>query len=119
MLHDVNGLLADPPPDLTLVVVNNDGGGIFSLLPQASSDLPAFERIFGTPHGADLAKVVSGYGGNHQLIARVEELQEAVKTDPKGLRVLEVRTDRSANASLHHHLTTVAAAAVETWRASR
>ena len=118
LLHDVNGLLADPPPDLNVVVVNNDGGGIFSLLPQAAADLPAFERVFGTPHGADLAKVVTGYGGNHQLLDGVQQLHEAVATQPKGLRVLEVRTDRSANAELHRRLTAVGARAVETWRSS-
>jgi len=114
LLHDINGLLADPAPDLTLVVVNNDGGGIFSMLPQAGAELPAFERIFGTPHGVDLAKVVTGYGRNHQLLTRVEELQEALRTQPKGLRVLEVRTDRSDNAELHHRLTAVGAEAVAT-----
>ncbi len=119
LLHDVNGLLADPPPDLTFVVVNNDGGGIFSLLPQASAELPAFERVFGTPHGADLAKVVTGYGGSHQVITGVAELQAAVATPPKGLRVLEVRTDRAANAELHRQLTEVAASAVRTWHSRR
>ncbi len=119
LLHDVNGLLADPPPDLTLVVVNNDGGGIFSLLPQASSEIPAFERIFGTPHGVDLGAVVTAYGGNHQLLGSVQDLREAVATQPKGVRVLELRTDRSANAELHRQLTAVGAAAVETWRSRR
>ena len=77
------------------------------------------ERIFGTPHGVDLAKVVTGYGGNHQLLSGVENLQEALATQPKGLRVLELRTDRTANAQLHRHLTAVSSAAVETWRARR
>jgi len=119
LLHDVNGLLADPAADLTLVVVNNDGGGIFSLLPQAGAGLPAFERIFGTPHGADLAKVVSAYGGNHQPLHGVQQLHEALATQPKGLRVLEVRTDRSANAELHRHLNAVSNAAVAKWRSGR
>jgi len=116
LLHDVNGLLADPAPDLTLLVINNDGGGIFSLLPQAAADIAGFDRIFGTPHGVDLAKVVTGYGGNHEVLESVQHLQEVVATAPKGLRVLEVRTDRSRNAELHRRLTAVAAEAVEDWR---
>ncbi|MDT7539794.1 MAG: 2-succinyl-5-enolpyruvyl-6-hydroxy-3-cyclohexene-carboxylate synthase [Actinomycetota bacterium] len=112
LLHDVNGLLADPAPDLSIVVANNDGGGIFSLLPQAASDGPVFERIFGTPHGADLSQVVAGYGGNHRVLSHVEELNGAVTTTPKGLQVLEVRTDRRENATLHRRLSEAAAAAV-------
>jgi 2-succinyl-5-enolpyruvyl-6-hydroxy-3-cyclohexene-1-carboxylate synthase len=108
----VNGLLADPAPDLTLLVVNNDGGGIFSMLPQAASDGAVFEQVFGTPHGADVAAVVTGYGGNHELLTDVEQFHAAVAAAPKGLRVLELRTDRRANAALHRQLTDVAAAAV-------
>jgi 2-succinyl-5-enolpyruvyl-6-hydroxy-3-cyclohexene-1-carboxylate synthase len=114
LLHDVNGLLADPPADLNLVVVNNDGGGIFSLLPQAASDGPVFERVFGTPHGADLAQLVSAYGGNHERLATVEDLEAAIATAPKGVRVLELRTDRRTNAALHRRLSEAAAAAVPT-----
>ena len=114
LLHDVNGLLADPLPDLTIVVVNNDGGGIFSLLPQAADD-KMFERIFGTPHGADLAAIVSGYGGNHLLMQSVQDLTDAVSVAPKGVRMLEVRTDRRDNARLHRLLTERAASAVARW----
>ena len=116
LLHDVNGLLADPLPDLTLAVVNNDGGGIFSLLPQSAADGPVFERVFGTPHGVDLAKVVAGYGGNHQALRSVQDLNDALSVTAKGLRVLELRTDRRNNAALHRRLTDDAAAAVEQWR---
>ena len=117
LLHDINGLLADPTPDLTIVVVNNDGGGIFSLLPQAGADLPSFERIFGTPHGANLARVIEGYGGNHALLSSVEDLRQALTQQPKGLRVLELRTERSDNAALHRRLTEAGATAAQTWRA--
>ena len=115
LLHDINGLLADPAPDLTLVVVNNDGGGIFSLLPQAADD-HRFERIFGTPHGADLAQVVTGYGGNHKALRCVQDFTDALAVAPKGVRVLEIRTDRRENARLHQLLTEQAAAAVAQWR---
>jgi 2-succinyl-5-enolpyruvyl-6-hydroxy-3-cyclohexene-1-carboxylate synthase len=112
LLHDVNGLLADPAPDLTIVVVNNDGGGIFSLLPQGASDGPTFERVFGTPHGVDVAGVVTAYGGNHRCLDRVQDLDSAVATPPKGLTLLELRTDRRANAALHRELTEAAATAI-------
>ena len=115
LLHDINGLLADPMPDLSLVVVNNDGGGIFSLLPQAADD-EVFERIFGTPHGGDLAQLVSGYGGNHRRLRSVEDLTDALAEPPKGVRVMEIRTDRRDNARLHRALTEQAAAAVARWQ---
>src|SRR5205823_1290912 len=110
LLHDVNGLLADPRPDLTIVVINNDGGGIFSLLPQASGDDAAiFERLFGTPHGVDLAKVAAAYGVGHLLVQSAEELVSGIFEAVDGIRLLEVRTDRTANAGLHRRLRTAAA----------
>src|SRR5262249_3704321 len=60
-LHDAPGLFAgpgEPRPDLAVVVVNNDGGGIFSLLEQAEFGGP-FERVFGTPHGADVGSLAA------------------------------------------------------------
>ncbi|MDQ1746595.1 MAG: 2-succinyl-5-enolpyruvyl-6-hydroxy-3-cyclohexene-carboxylate synthase, partial [Frankiaceae bacterium] len=117
LLHDVNGLLVRDgyPIDLTLVVVNNDGGGIFSLLPQAGGDDGAtFERLFGTPHGVDLAGVVTAYGAAHRVVADAAELRDAVTGGPQvgGIRVVEVRTDRTANAELHRRLAQAAATAV-------
>jgi len=120
LLHDVNGLLVRDgyPIDLTVVVVNNDGGGIFSLLPQAAADRAdsdgggTFERLFGTPPGVDLAGVVTAYGATHRLVRDVEELRAAVSTAGEGIRVVEVRTDRAANAELHRRLVADAAAAV-------
>src|SRR5262249_32753969 len=63
-LHDAPGLFAgpgEPRPDLAVVVVNNDGGGIFSLLEQAEFGGP-FERVFGTPHGADVGSLAAAAG---------------------------------------------------------
>ena len=113
VLHDVNGLLADPRPDLTIVVINNDGGGIFSLLPQATGgDEPTFERLFGTPHGVDLAQVAAAYDVGHHLVVTAEELAAEVAEPAMGIRLLEVRTDRAANAELHGRLREAAAAAL-------
>src|SRR6202012_5638960 len=58
---------AEPRPDLCLVVVNNDGGGIFSTLEQASFTGP-FERLFGTPHGAALDHVAAAFGLPYQRL---------------------------------------------------
>ena len=113
LLHDINGLLADPVPDLTLVVINNDGGGIFSLLPQAAGDDAAtFERLFGTPHGVDLGGAATAYGVRHSLVDTPAALADAVKTRPAGIHVVEVRTTRADNAELHRRLREAAAAAI-------
>ncbi|WP_214102799.1 2-succinyl-5-enolpyruvyl-6-hydroxy-3-cyclohexene-1-carboxylic-acid synthase [Acrocarpospora catenulata] len=96
-LHDQNGLIMgprEPRPDLCLVVVNNDGGGIFSMLPQASLGVP-FERIFGTPHGVDLGYLAAATGTPYTLVGEADELARAIKGD--GLRLVEVRTDRAAS----------------------
>lgn len=114
-LHDVNGLLADPAPDLTVVVVNNDGGGIFSLLPQAGLDATSFERVFGTPHGVAPADVARAYGVRHAMVGDIETLHRLVAERPRGILLAEVRTERRANADLHRRLTAAAAAAVTRW----
>jgi 2-succinyl-5-enolpyruvyl-6-hydroxy-3-cyclohexene-1-carboxylate synthase len=109
LLHDVNGLAVDRPPDLTVVVVNNDGGGIFSVLPQAAeTDRATFERLFGTPHGLDLAGIARGYGAEHVLATSPAEL-DAQLTVPTGLRIVEVRTERAGNAALHRDMRAEAA----------
>ncbi|WP_236789745.1 2-succinyl-5-enolpyruvyl-6-hydroxy-3-cyclohexene-1-carboxylic-acid synthase [Amycolatopsis sp. GM8] len=100
-LHDVNGLLADDRPDLTIVVLNDDGGGIFSLLEQGAPEhQDSFERVFGTPHGADLGSLCAGFRVPHQLVSNAEEFRAALRPAP-GLRVVEVRVDRSRHRELH------------------
>jgi 2-succinyl-5-enolpyruvyl-6-hydroxy-3-cyclohexene-1-carboxylate synthase len=106
LLHDINGLMPgpDPRPDITYVVINNDGGGIFSLLPQASSvDPAAFERLFGTPHGMSLERVAAAYDVEHTLVTTGHELAAALPSH-RGVRIIEVRTDRAENAALHDRL---------------
>jgi 2-succinyl-5-enolpyruvyl-6-hydroxy-3-cyclohexene-1-carboxylate synthase len=82
-------------------VINNDGGGIFSLLPQATSVEPAaFERLFGTPHGVSFDRLAAAYGVGHRLITTADELPDAL-ANRGGIRIVEIRTDRAANAALH------------------
>ncbi|WP_298179085.1 2-succinyl-5-enolpyruvyl-6-hydroxy-3-cyclohexene-1-carboxylic-acid synthase [Saccharomonospora sp.] len=116
-LHDVNGLLTGPAesrPDLTIVVLNDDGGGIFSLLEQGEEQHSArFERVFGTPHGADLSALCAGYGVPYTLASSRVALREALRPAP-GLRVVEVRVDRSRHRDLHARLRGAVAKAVDT-----
>jgi 2-succinyl-5-enolpyruvyl-6-hydroxy-3-cyclohexene-1-carboxylate synthase len=102
--HDLNGLLAARRHrlDLTVVLLNNDGGGIFSFLPQA--DIPEhFEALFGTPHGLDFAPFVAGYQGHFVRIATWNALRDglSVALSSPGLHVLEVPTERRRNVQLH------------------
>jgi 2-succinyl-5-enolpyruvyl-6-hydroxy-3-cyclohexene-1-carboxylate synthase len=105
-LHDANGLLIGPDearPDLAVVVANDDGGGIFGLLEQGAPEYAdAFERVFGTPHGTDLAALCAAHHVPHIRVSP-DELTRAV--DPAGgLRVVEVRTERSGLRALHDQI---------------
>jgi 2-succinyl-5-enolpyruvyl-6-hydroxy-3-cyclohexene-1-carboxylate synthase len=118
-LHDLNALAAAKLHGLsaTIVLVNNDGGGIFSFLPQASAVKPevglpeAFEQLFGTPHGVEFGPIVGAFGAEHRVVDAAG-LPDALKSSigAPGVQVLEIRTERTRNVSLHRR----AAAAVET-----
>jgi 2-succinyl-5-enolpyruvyl-6-hydroxy-3-cyclohexene-1-carboxylate synthase len=107
-LHDAGGLVRgpeEPRPDLTLVVVNDDGGGIFGLLePGAARHAEVFERVFGTPHGVDLAALCAATGTPHERVGTRVELRAALAAVPRGLRVVEVRVDRTGHPALHDRL---------------
>ena len=114
-LHDLNGLVigpGEPRPDLTVVVVNNDGGAIFGLLEQGAPEHgPAFERVFGTPHGIDLAALCAATGTRHRLVGSRAELAAELATElaaPAGIRVVEVRTDRRDAVELDAAITAAA-----------
>jgi 2-succinyl-5-enolpyruvyl-6-hydroxy-3-cyclohexene-1-carboxylate synthase len=111
-LHDSSGLLLgpdEPRPDLCLVVVNNDGGGIFSGLEQAAFTGP-FERVFGTPHGARIEACAQATGLPHQRIGSAAELAGLARPG-SGLRVAELRTSRAGQAALRAEIQAAATAA--------
>lgn len=115
-LHDSNGLLVgphEPQPDLTIVVTNDDGGGIFTLLePGEPSRAPDYERVFGTPTGASIVDICRAHGVNHTLAGSAAELGGVVGAHPKGLHVVEVLVDRSGHRGLHAELRAAAANAL-------
>jgi len=113
--HDLNGLLAARPHglDLTVVLVNNDGGGIFSFLPQA--DHPDhFEGLFGTPTGLDFSQAVRMYGGDFTRVTRWDAFRATLRDGMSGggLRVVEVPTERASNVAMHRELWRIADAAL-------
>ncbi|MCY7364595.1 MAG: hypothetical protein LH469_04660, partial [Frankiaceae bacterium] len=114
-LHDANGLVlgpAEPRPDLTVVVVNNDGGAIFGLLEQGGPEhAQAFERVFGTPHGVDLAALCAATGTPHVRVEDLIALDDALVPAP-GLRVVEVVTDRTAAVDLDRQVRAAVGAAL-------
>jgi 2-succinyl-5-enolpyruvyl-6-hydroxy-3-cyclohexene-1-carboxylate synthase len=133
-IHDLNALVAATRLGLsmTLVLVDNDGGGIFSFLPQADADAPAvglpehFEELFGTPHGLRFGPLVRALGAGHQLVAPAGIAAAVARSvvgsvarsvvgslARPGVQVLEVRTERTRNAELHRALLVTIVAALE------
>ena len=115
--HDLNGLLAAKryPIDATIVLLNNDGGGIFSFLPQAAN--PArFEELFGTPTGLDFKPIVEAYGCGFARVATWDEFRAAVSASiaAPGVQVVELDADRDRNVALHREVWQRVAEAV--WR---
>lgn len=119
-LHDVGGLLRgslEAQADLQLVVANDDGGSIFATLEHGDPDEPGraavFERVFGTPHGVDLAALCAAYGVRHVPVGDVEGLLPALASPGVGTCVVEVRVDRAGRRALHAQLTAAVGAAVD------
>ena len=98
LLHDQNGLLvpdAEPRPDLTLVIADNNGGGIFGQLEMAASDYDdVFERVFGTAHDRDLAEVLRGAGVPTVVAARPGELAQQLQEVSSGIHAIIVPVSR-------------------------
>ncbi len=105
--HDLNGLLAARLHrlNLTIVLINNDGGGIFSFLPQAAYP-EHFEQLFGTPTGLDFRLAVQMYGGQYQKVESWEQFRKLVGRglNTGGLHVIEVPTERASNVKMHRQL---------------
>ena len=138
LLHDAPGLSigpGEPRPDLCVIVVNNDGGGIFEGLeparfgggvsgrPQTDRPQPAltvFERAFGTPHGASIEHLAAAFGLPYTLAERPGEIAKAVAaTVPGGgPRIVEARTSRAPNSDLRAQLSAAALAALASPRSS-
>lgn len=117
-LHDLSGLVLGPrelhPADLTIVVADDDGGGIFSLLEQGDPRLATdFERVFGTPHGTDLRALCVGAGipftdtdpdGLEKLLDGPSYSARHRDIVPEGMRVVRVSTSRQGLRELHEAL---------------
>jgi 2-succinyl-5-enolpyruvyl-6-hydroxy-3-cyclohexene-1-carboxylate synthase len=115
LYHDMNGLLATRLHglDATIVLLNNDGGGIFSFLPQAAHP-ESFERLFGTPHGLDFRPAVEMYGGRFERVTGWTAFRHAVGPALKapGLKVIELPTERRRNVELHRRVWPAVSAAI-------
>jgi 2-succinyl-5-enolpyruvyl-6-hydroxy-3-cyclohexene-1-carboxylate synthase len=124
LLHDAPGLAigpAEPRPDLCVVVVNNDGGGIFEGLEPArfkggaagAAGPSVFERVFGTSHGASLEQLAAAFGLPYTLVERPGDLAKALAPalPGTGTRIVEARTRRAASEDLRARMRAAAVAA--------
>jgi 2-succinyl-5-enolpyruvyl-6-hydroxy-3-cyclohexene-1-carboxylate synthase len=113
--HDLNGLLATKRHGLraTIILINNDGGGIFSFLPQGACGDRVAEYFF-TPHGLDFRGAAEMYGCVFTRVASWEQFRSAVVASLHAQQtvVIEVPSDRERNVELHRHIWAVAAGAL-------
>jgi 2-succinyl-5-enolpyruvyl-6-hydroxy-3-cyclohexene-1-carboxylate synthase len=96
LLHDTNGFLIRNKfiGHLTIILINNNGGGIFDMLPISQFD-PPFEEFFATPQNINFSQLISTYSLQYELISSWQHLEQRLKVLPKiGIRVLEVNTNR-------------------------
>lgn len=117
LLHDMNGLLASKlqAADMTIVVMNNDGGGIFSYLPQSKEER-YYEELFGTPTGIQFKAAAEMYDAEYFPAETVEELQSALRTPKeKPVRIIEVATERANNVTIHRKLWSRLDEGLNTW----
>jgi 2-succinyl-5-enolpyruvyl-6-hydroxy-3-cyclohexene-1-carboxylate synthase len=103
-LHDANGLILgpdEPAPDLTIVVVNDDGGSIFAMLEQGAGEYAdRYDRLFGTPHGVDLASLCAATRTPHWKVESLTELEQAIASPNGGIDVVEVAVRRDNRREL-------------------
>jgi len=113
LLHDTNGFLSAPElkGSLTIVLINNNGGGIFEHLPIAQFN-PAFEKFFATPQQVDFRKLGAAYGVAHTLVRDWKHFSTLIaKLPPRGVRILEIQTDRKRDAAFRKKILAEAAKA--------
>ncbi|WP_313122425.1 2-succinyl-5-enolpyruvyl-6-hydroxy-3-cyclohexene-1-carboxylic-acid synthase [Exiguobacterium sp.] len=103
-IHDINGLMTARTLPLTIILVNNAGGGIFSFLPQQQLEQAVFEPLFGTPQYLDFASLASGYGVTYQAIDSIAALRQALAEETNVTRILEVKTTRIENVQMHRSI---------------
>ncbi|HEX4464476.1 MAG TPA: 2-succinyl-5-enolpyruvyl-6-hydroxy-3-cyclohexene-1-carboxylic-acid synthase [Solirubrobacterales bacterium] len=104
LLHDIGGLAAlrDVSTPVRIVVIDNDGGGIFGFLPQAAAlEGDEFEALLGTPRGVDTGKAAALFGLPHRTPASLSELSAALAG---GTGLIEIKTDRQSNLAIHRRL---------------
>ncbi len=103
-LHDAGALVIgpeEPRPDLTIVVVNDDGGSIFTMLEQGAPEYAdRYERLFGTPHGVDIAALCAATRTPHWKVESLPELEQALASPNGGIDVIEVRVRRDNRRAL-------------------
>ena len=85
-LHDLSALVNVPDINHTIFLIDNNGGGIFSTLPQAA--VPGFEKIFGTPHNQNIEKIVAGFGISVTRVKTVSDIEMEIAKQPNGLHVV-------------------------------
>ncbi|WP_220739342.1 2-succinyl-5-enolpyruvyl-6-hydroxy-3-cyclohexene-1-carboxylic-acid synthase [Leuconostoc miyukkimchii] len=105
LFHDMNGLMMARQYHLPIdiVVINNDGGAIFSFLPQAEAK-EYFDMLFGTPLDLNMAKVADLYDLTYVKIDSADELLQTFKSSVNGPRLIEIKSDRLQNVSAHREL---------------
>ena len=106
-IHDMNGLLLGRQAgiSLTIVLFNNDGGGIFEYLPQKGT--PYFDYLFATPQGATFEGAAQLYGVDHEVITSYDRFNEAISESlgQEGIQILEIKTGRETSCALHRKYT--------------
>jgi len=98
-IHDLSALISLPASDLTIFLIDNNGGGIFSTLPQAG--VTGFEKIFGTPHNSDLEKIIGGFGIPVTRVKTVSDLQREVIHPHRGVRIVLVEVPSREAMAAH------------------
>jgi 2-succinyl-5-enolpyruvyl-6-hydroxy-3-cyclohexene-1-carboxylate synthase len=111
-LHDTTGLFLGPReerPDLTIVVVNDDGGSIFATLEQGAPEhADRFDTLFGTPHGVDLANLCAAARVPHLRVDGLPELEQALAMPNGGIEVVEARVRRDNRRELDEKIRALA-----------